>query len=126
MAALVSSLPELALKNGHRLRGSDHHHRNPYGIDQSDNEIEHLFRPTVLCKTQVLYFVYDQYPDLIQIDQLCQHQRLPLVTVMAYTLRVQGKNLFHGCSFLNAGHTNNSEPGSVWVESPYGTVATPP
>ena len=73
LAASTSGLPELALEYRHCLCRSDHHYRDPYGIDQGDKEIEHLFRPAAFCKAQVLYFIYDQYPDLVEVDQL-RHQ----------------------------------------------------
>ena len=35
-------------------------------------------------------------------EDLCQHQWLPMVAVMADALRVQGKDLFYGSAFPNA------------------------
>lgn len=62
----------------------------------------------------------------LQPYDLRQNQRLPPITVVAYTLRIKGKDFFNSSAFSHAGHPYNSEPGSVWAESPYGMVTPPP
>lgn len=62
----------------------------------------------------------------LQPYDLCQHQWLPMVAVMADTLWIQGKDLFYGSAFPNAGHPDNSKPGGVWAESLYEMIALPP